>query len=369
MSYRVTLIPGDGIGPEITKAAKVCVAATGIDIQWEEQMLGKTAKDKTGDLLPEETIKSIKKNKVALKGPVTTPVGGSFRSVNVELRKRLDLYANLRPANTKYFINSKYKDIDLIVVRENTEGLYAGIEFELGDKSTRELIEKVNLQQNSRISADTAISLKTISKRGSERIIRFGFDHARRNNRKKVSCVHKANILKFTDGLFLKTFYRIAEEYKDIEANDYIVDNLSMQLVLRPQNFDVLILPNLYGDIISDLCAGLVGGLGLAPGANIGQTEAVFEPVHGSAPKYAGKNKVNPVATILSARLLLKYLGEDRAADMVDAAVQDVITEGKYVTYDLKPRRDDPAAVGTSQMAESIADRIQKLRKSQDEVR
>ncbi len=252
----------------------------------------------------------------------------------------------------------KYSDVDIVVVRENTEDLYAGIEFDVGDSFTTDLIEKINKECNRNLSPNTAISLKTISKEGSSRIAEFAFEYALKNNRKKISCIHKANILKFTDGLFLRTFYQIAKDYGTIEANDYIVDNLSMQLVLRPQNFDVLVLPNLYGDIISDLCSGLVGGLGLAPGGNIGKDIAVFEPVHGSAPKYAGKNKVNPVATILSGALMLKYMGKTQEAQKVQRAVKEVIQEAKSLTYDLKTDRNDPAIVGTKEMGQAIAEKI-----------
>jgi len=330
----VTLIPGDGVGPEVINGAKLCIQATGVDIKWEEKLLGKDALDKLGALVPEETVDSIKKNKVALKGPV------------------------LRPAKTLGSTNSKYKNIDIIVVRENTEDLYSGIEFDIGDELNEFLINRINEKKMGNLSKDTAISLKIISEIGSRRIIRFAFEYALSNNRKKVVCVHKANILKFTDGLFLKNFYNEAPNFPNIIAEDFIVDNLSMQLVLRPNNFDVLVLPNLYGDIISDLCAGLIGGLGLAPGANIGNDLAVFEPVHGSAPKYAGKNKVNPSATILSGSLLLNYLGEKEASSKIDRAVSEVVTENKFVTYDLKPTRDDRTAVGTTQMAEAIAKRI-----------
>jgi isocitrate dehydrogenase (NAD+) len=358
MRHKITLIPGDGIGPEVTEAARLCLEATGLDLEWEEQLIGQTALEKKNSLLPQETLESIKKNKVALKGPATTPVGESFRSVNVALRKELDLYVNLRPVLSLGCIKEKYSDVDIVVVRENTEDLYAGIEFDVGDEFTLSLIEQINSKYRRKLSPNTAISLKTISKEGSSRIAKFAFEYALKNNRQKISCVHKANILKFSDGLFLKTFYQIAKDYGTVEANDYIVDNLSMQLVLRPQNFDVLVLPNLYGDIISDLCSGLVGGLGLAPGGNIGKDIAVFEPVHGSAPKYAGKNKVNPAATILSGALMLKYMGYIAEAEKVQRAIKEVIQEGKDLTYDLKPDRNDPAAAGTSQMAQAIAEKI-----------
>jgi len=289
--HRVTLLEGDGIGPEVVEAARRCLEATGVAFSWDKRLLGETALHEAGSLIPDETIESIKSNKVALKGPVTTPVGTGFRSVNVQLRKILDLYVNLRPARS-LGINKQYERVDILVVRENTEDLYAGIEFGLGEKPTKQLIAMVNASGQARLTDDTAISLKIISRRGSERIIRYALAYALKQGRKKVSCVHKANILKCTDGLFLRTFYELAREYEGkLTVSDYIVDNLSMQLVSRPEAIDVLVLPNLYGDIISDLCAGLIGGLGVAPGANIGTEVAVFEPVHGSAPKYALKNK------------------------------------------------------------------------------
>lgn len=353
------MIKGDGIGPEVIEAARICVEATGINIEWEEAFLGEVALKERGELIPEETLSSIQNNGVALKGPVTTPVGGGFRSVNVELRKRLNLYACLRPAKSLGSVNAVYEDVDIVVVRENTEDLYAGIEFSREDEFSKFLIRKIR-DTGIDLPEDTVFSLKTISGSSSERIIRFAFEYALKNRRKMVTCGHKANILKVTDGLFLKTFYKIAGEYQNIQANDYIIDNLSMQLVLRPHNFEVIVLPNLYGDIISDLCAGLVGGLGILPGANIGENMAVFEPVHGSAPKYAGKNKVNPTATILSASLMLKYLGEEEAGLKIEEAVKEVIKEGKFLTYDLKPTRDDPEAAGTLKMAEAIAEKVRK---------
>ncbi|HEC69823.1 MAG TPA: isocitrate/isopropylmalate dehydrogenase family protein [Candidatus Omnitrophica bacterium] len=361
--YRITLIEGDGIGPEVVKAAKLCVEASGLKVEWEERFLGKTAQEKTGQLIPEETLDSIRRNRVALKGPVTTPVGGGFRSVNVELRKKLDLYANLRPVKSWPVCTSPFKDrkIDIVVVRENTEDLYAGIEFNSEDDFFPSLaceLEKRGLDTKK----ERAISLKVISEENSRRIIRFAFDYAQENKRKKVTCIHKANILKFTDGLFLKIFYEEAKNFPEIISEDYIVDNFCMQVVLRPENFDVLVLPNLYGDIVSDLCAGLVGGLGLAPGANIGKDCAVFEPVHGSAPKHAGKNKVNPIATILSATLMLKYLKQEEKAEKIERAIEEVIKEGEFLTYDLKPTRDDPTSVGTLQMAEAIVDKIKSFK-------
>ncbi|MBS4030625.1 MAG: isocitrate/isopropylmalate dehydrogenase family protein [Clostridiales bacterium] len=313
--YKITLLPGDGIGPDITAATKKILAATGVAIEWDEYLAGESAIPEFGTPLPEQVLTSIRKNKIALKGPLTTPIGTGFRSVNVALRKELDLYANVRPARTYEGIRSRYDNIDLVVVRENTEDLYAGVEHMVGE--------------------DAAETIKIITRKGSERICRFAFEYAKKNNRRKVTAVHKANIMKCTDGLFLSVAQYIAKEYPEIEFEDRIVDNMCMQLVQKPELYDVMVMPNLYGDIISDLCAGLVGGLGLAPGANIGRDVAVFEPVHGSAPKYAGMDKVNPTAIILSAVLMLRYLGEMKAADQVENALATVIREGKTVTYDL----------------------------------
>lgn len=313
--YKITLLPGDGIGPDISAATKIILAATGVAIEWDEHLAGESAIPEFGTPLPEAVLESIRRNKIALKGPLTTPIGTGFRSVNVALRKELDLFANLRPARTYQGIRSRYDNIDLVVVRENTEDLYAGIEHMVGE--------------------DAAESIKIITRKGSERICRFAFDYAQKNNRRKVTAVHKANIMKCTDGLFLSVATTVAKDYPDIEFEDRIVDNMCMQLVQKPELYDVLVAPNLYGDIISDLCAGLVGGLGLAPGANIGKDCALFEPVHGSAPKYAGLDKVNPTAMILSAVLMLRYLNETEAADRVETALAEVIRESKTVTYDL----------------------------------
>ncbi|MDD5730703.1 MAG: isocitrate/isopropylmalate dehydrogenase family protein [Candidatus Omnitrophica bacterium] len=355
MAYKVTLIPGDGIGPEVSRAARRCVDATGVDIDWEVAFAGQDALSKFNSLLPKETLDSVRKNKVALKGPITTPIGGGFRSVNVAIRQELDLYACVRPAKYYEGIKSYYKNIDLIIVRENSEDLYSGIEFEEGRPETKGLIEYIHKYSVKKIRPDSGISIKPISISASERIVRFAFEYALKLNRKKVTAVHKANIMKFTDGLFLKTARLVAEEFKDkIIFEEAIVDNMSMQLVQKPQNYDVLVLPNLYGDILSDLCAGLVGGLGVAPGANIGGGLAVFEAVHGSAPKYAGLNKVNPTAMILSGVLLLRHLNEDNAAQRLENAVKKVIRDSKYVTYDLKPHPNDPTSVGTQEMADAI---------------
>ena len=329
---KITLIPGDGIGPDITAATLRVMEATGIKFDWEEKNAGEGAISKYGTPLPQEVIDSIKRNKIALKGPLTTPIGTGFRSVNVALRKELDLYANLRPARTFKGVKSRYEDIDLVVVRENTEDLYAGIEHMVGE--------------------DAAESIKIITRKGSERIARFAFDYAVKAGRKKVTAVHKANIMKCTDGLFLECARKISQEYPGIEFEDRLVDNMCMQLVQKPELYDVMVMPNLYGDIVSDLCAGLVGGLGMAPGANIGERAAIFEPVHGSAPKYAGLDKVNPSSMILSGVLMLEYIGEQEAADRVFNAVKEVIAEGKTVTYDLG------GTAKTSEMAEAIAARI-----------
>lgn len=357
--YRVTLIPGDGIGPEVAEAMKRCIEKTGVKIEWDEQPAGEHAIAQYGTPLPEKVLESIRKNKVAIKGPIVTPIGKGFRSVNVQLRQALDLFACVRPA--KYYEGTKaiVKNIDLVIVRENTEDLYAGVEFDLGTPQTQEIIKMINRLQPKQVREDSAISIKPISVFASERIIRYAFEYALKNNRKKVTAVHKANIMKFTDGLFLKLAQKVAEEYRGrINFEDVIVDNMCMQLVQRASFFDVLVLPNLYGDIVSDLCAGLIGGLGIAPGANIGETIALFEPVHGSAPKYTGKNKVNPTATILSGVLMLRHLKENNAADRLEAAVREVIKEGKFVTYDLKLNRDDPSAVGTREMADAICRKI-----------
>ena len=359
MSYKVTLLPGDGIGPEVAMAMKKCLDATGVKFEWDEQPVGEFAIQKFGTPLPDQVLESIRRNKIAIKGPIVTPIGKGFRSVNVALRQALDLFACVRPCQSFVGTKSLFKNIDLVIFRENTEDLYAGIEFDLGTDSAKKLIKEINALQPRQIREDSAISIKPISVFGSRRIVKYAFDYAVKNKRRKVTAVHKANIMKFSDGLFLKTAREVAEEYKGkVEFEDVIVDNMCMQLVQRPDFFDVLVLPNLYGDIISDLCAGLIGGLGIAPGANIGESIALFEPVHGSAPKYAGKNKVNPTATILSGVLLLRHLNETKAADALEKAVREVIQEGRDVTYDLKSDRNDPTAVGTKEMAEAICRKI-----------
>jgi isocitrate dehydrogenase (NAD+) len=354
MPYDVTLIPGDGTGPEITEATRRVLEATGVEFNWHVRDAGLAVLEKHGTVLPEEVIQSIRETKVGLKGPITTPVGKGFRSANVALRKSLDLYANLRPAHSYQGLRSRYENIDLIIVRENTEDLYAGIEFQRGSAEMDELIDFIARTTGTKLSKDAAISFKYISVPASRRIVKFAFDYARANNRRKVTAVHKANIMKFSDGLFLQVAQEVSKEYPDIQFEDRIVDNMCMQLVQKPEIYDVLVLPNLYGDILSDLSAGLIGGLGVAPGANIGDKYAVFEPVHGSAPKYAGQNKVNPMAMMFSGVLLLRHIGEREAADRLQNAMAAVIAEGKSVTYDLKPRPDDSTAVGTSQVADAI---------------
>ncbi len=355
--HTVTLIPGDGIGPEITTAMRRVVDATGVDIEWEIADAGEHVMAEFGTPLPDHVIESVRKNKVAIKGPVTTPVGTGFRSVNVALRKVLDLYVNLRPAFSIPGTGARYDDIDMVIVRENTEDLYAGVEFEQGKPETLELIDFVEAHGAGTIRKDSGISLKPISITGSERIVRYAFEYALANDRKKVTAVHKANILKYSDGLYLDVARKVAAEYEGrVEFEDKIVDMTCMGLVLYPENFDVLVLPNLYGDIISDLAAGLIGGLGMAPGANIGKDCAVFEPVHGSAPKYTGKDMANPTAEILTAVLMLKHIGEREAADKVLAGVRSVLAEGVNVTYDIKRTNtgSTDGAVGTQAYADAI---------------
>ncbi|MBX7074552.1 MAG: isocitrate/isopropylmalate dehydrogenase family protein [Pirellulales bacterium] len=366
MAHEVTLITGDGTGPELAEAARRCVDATGVKINWDVQEAGVDVMEKAGTPLPQSVIDSLRRTHCALKAPITTPVGTGFRSINVHLRQLFGLYACIRPCKTYRGVRSFFSSvpIDLVIVRENTESLYAGIEFERGKPETADLIEFINQRSPDRRvktgKEETGITIKSISVTGTERIIRCAFEYARDNQRKKVTCVHKANILKFTDGLFLEVSRNVAKQYPDIEFEDRIVDNMCMQLVQKPELYDVLALPNLYGDIVSDLAAGLVGGLGVAPGANIGPDGAVFEATHGSAPKYKGQNKVNPTALILSGMLMLKHLKEIDAANRLEQAVADVIAEGKSVTYDMKPDRNDPTAVGTSQMADAICAKLKK---------
>ena len=359
MAYKITLIRGDGTGPELADVTKAVLDATGIPFEWDIQTAGLDMMAKEGTPLPERVLDSIRRNKVAIKSPITTPVGTGFRSVNVALRKTFDLYACLRPCKSYSGVRSRYQNIDLVIVRENTEDLYVGIEFAKGTPEAKELIESASRLSKKPIRPDSGIGVKPISITGSERVVKFAFEYARKYKRKKVTSVHKANIMKFTDGLFLEVSREVAKRYPDIEFEDRIVDNMCMQLIQHPERYDVLVLPNLYGDIISDICAGLVGGLGVAPGGNIGETGAIFEATHGSAPKYAGLNKVTPTAMILSGMLMLRYLGEEKTADRLERAVADVIREGKSVTYDMKADRNDPTAVGTREMGEAI---IRKLR-------
>jgi len=351
MAHRVTLIPGDGVGPELAEATQRVIDASGVEIDWEIQHAGVAVMQKEGTPLPEHVLESIRRSKVALKGPITTPRGGGIRSVNVALRKHLDLYACLRPCKHYPGVRTRFEGVDLVVVRENTEDLYAGVEFEEGTDEAKQIISL----SEGRIRDDAAISIKPISRFASERIVDFAFRYALDNGRRKVTAVAKDNIMKATDGLFYRAAREVAKRYEGkVEYDEWLVDAMCMQLVQKPELYDVLVLPNLYGDILSDLCAGLVGGLGVAPGGNIGDEIALFEPIHGSAPKYTGQNKVNPTALILSGVLMLRHLGESKAADRVEQATAAVIAEGKSVTYDLKPTRDDPTAVGTSEMADAI---------------
>ncbi|MCJ7605640.1 MAG: isocitrate/isopropylmalate dehydrogenase family protein [Dehalococcoidales bacterium] len=358
MAYTVTLIPGDGVGPEISGATTRVLEATGVEFNWEIGHAGAGVIEKYGTPLPDEVLASIRKNKVAIKGPVTTPVGTGFRSVNVALRKSLDLYACVRPCKTYPGAPSPFDNVDIVIVRENTEDLYAGVEFEKDTAEAEELIDFINTRKGDVIKPDSGLSIKMITESGTRRIVKYAFEYARKYGRKKVTVTQKANIMKYSDGLFLAVAREVAKDYPDIEFGEALIDNLGMQLVRRPQEYDVIVAPNLYGDIISDLCAGLVGGLGLAPGANIGEGISLFEPTHGSAPRYTGQNKVNPMAMMLSGVLMLRHLGETGAADRLENAIAAVIKEGKAVTYDMKPTRDDPTAVGTSQVADAIIEKL-----------
>jgi isocitrate dehydrogenase (NAD+) len=358
MKHRVTFIPGDGIGPEVAEATRRVLEATEIEFQWDTVIIGSQAQEEFGTPLPDQALQSIRKNRVALKGPVTTPIGTGFRSVNVALRQALDLYACLRPYKVYPGIETPFKGVDIVVVRENTEDLYAGIEFAKGDTATGKLLNLVLDATGKEIRKDSAVSLKVISQTATRRIVKFALEYAQQNGRRKVTAVHKANILKFSDGLFLDTAREVAKEYNDIEFDDILVDAICMELLRKPQTFDVLVLPNLYGDIISDLCAGLVGGMGVAPGANIGDGVAIFEPTHGSAPKYAGQNRANPIAMMLSGVMMLRYLRENDSADRLEGAIAEVIAEGRNVTYDLK--LDPATAVGTSQVADAVISKLKR---------
>ncbi len=355
----MTLIPGDGTGPELVEATRRVLEASGAEFAWDEHPAGEDVYAEEGTPFPERTLESIKRTKVGIKGPTTTPVGSGFRSINVQLRKELDLYACLRPCKLYEGVRSHFDKVDIVIVRENTEDLYAGIEFEVDSEGAEELRQWVADHDAGPIREHSGISIKPISVFGSERIVEAAFEYAESNGRSKVTAAHKANIMKFSDGLFLETARKVAERHPEIEFEDRIIDNLCNQLVSRPEEYDVIALPNLYGDIVSDLGAGLIGGLGLAPGANIGTEAAMFEATHGSAPKYKGQNKVNPTALMLSGVLMLRHLDEAEAADRMEAAIAAVIAEGKDVTYDLKPSRDDPTAVGTSEFADAVIERLQ----------
>jgi isocitrate dehydrogenase (NAD+) len=353
-TYQVSLLPGDGIGPEVAEATRRILDATGVSFDWETCAAGEDALNETGELLPQATLDSIKRNGIGLKGPITTPVGSGFRSVNVALRQELNLYANLRPGKSIKGVQSQFEDIDLVVVRENLEDTYAGVEFDTGTPEAAEVIAEINKRSKKQVAEDAAISIKMITPGNSRRIVEFGFEYARKNKRKKVTAVHKANIMKFSDGLFLHVAQEVAAENPDIEFEDRIVDNMCMQLMQKPELYDVLVMPNLYGDIVSDMVAGMIGGLGVAPGGNIGTEAAVFEPIHGSAPTHAGKNVANPMAMTLSGALMLRHLNEIDAAERVEAAVAAVIGEGKDVTYDLRADRDQSKAASTTAMTDAI---------------
>jgi isocitrate dehydrogenase (NAD+) len=365
-THRVTLIPGDGTGPELAEATRrvleAAAATTGSAFDWDVQEAGVDIMETAGTPLPPATIESVRRNKVAIKGPITTPIGTGFRSVNVALRYELDLYACLRPCKSYAGVRSRFDNVNVVIVRENTEDLYAGIEYAAHSADADKVIDFLNGLQDKKIREGSGISIKPMSEFGSERIIRYAFEYARANKRKRVHCVTKSNIMKHTDGLFLSVFREVAKEYPDIDPWENLVDATCMGLIQRPDEWDVLVLPNLYGDILSDLTAGMVGGLGVAPGANIGENAAVFEATHGSAPKYKGQNKVNPTAMILSGMLMLRHLHENIAAEHLERAVAEVIGEGKSTTYDMKPSRDDPTAVGTSEYADAIIAKLEEMK-------
>jgi isocitrate dehydrogenase (NAD+) len=358
MAHEVTLIPGDGTGPELIEATRRVLEATGVEFEWDEHPAGEDVYEEEGTPFPDRTLDSVKRTGVGIKGPTTTPVGSGFRSVNVLLRKELDLYACIRPCKAYEGVRTRFPETDLVIVRENTEDLYAGIEFERGTEGNEKLTKFLAEELDSPVREGSGISIKPISEFGTERIVEAAFDYAKENGRKKVTAAHKANIMKHTDGLFLDVARQVAERHPDTEFEDRIIDNLCNQLVSRPEEYDVIVLPNLYGDIVSDLGAGMIGGLGLAPGANIGTEAAMFEATHGSAPKYKGQNKVNPTALMLSGVLMLHHLGEHEAGDKLEAAIAAVIKQGDKVTYDLKPSRDDPSAVGTSEFADAVIEEM-----------
>ena len=358
-AHRVTFIPGDGTGPELAEATKRVLEATGVEFEWDFQDAGVDVYESEGNPLPDRTLDSIRERGVAIKGPTTTPVGSGHRSINVALRKEFDLYACIRPCKAYDGVRTRFPETDIVIVRENTEDLYAGIEFEKGSVEVEKLRKFLAEELDSPTRDESGISIKPISVFGSERIVEAAFKYAEENGRKKVTAAHKANIMKFSDGLFLRVAQEVAKAYPDIEFEDRIIDNLCNQLVSRPEEYDVVVLPNLYGDIVSDLGAGMIGGLGMAPGGNIGDDYAVFEATHGSAPKYKGMNKVNPMALMLSGVMMLRYLREHEAANRMESAIAEVIKEGKSVTYDMKPSRDDPTAVGTSEVADAIIEKMQ----------
>ncbi|HZQ38136.1 MAG TPA: isocitrate/isopropylmalate dehydrogenase family protein [Dehalococcoidia bacterium] len=359
MVHDVTLIPGDGIGPEVMTSARAVLEATGVRFAWHEQRAGAEVLEAEGTPLPDRVIEAIRATSVAFKGPVTTPVGTGFRSVNVALRKALDLYAAVRPARSYPGTGARFGHVDIVVVRENTEDVYAGVEFGYQDPRTDELIHWINTHGYANVREDVGVSIKLISRFGTERVVRYAFDYARQNGRRKVTAVHKANIMKSSDGLFLAIAREVAALYPDVLFDDMIVDNLCAQLVQHPEMFDVLVLPNLYGDIVSDLCAGLSGGLGIAPGANIGAEAAMFEPVHGSAPNIAGRDLANPTAAILSGVLMLRHLGEHTAANRVDEAVRNVLRDGDVRTADL-PHGMETRVVGTREFTQAVIDEMER---------
>ncbi|MGD0197048.1 MAG: isocitrate/isopropylmalate family dehydrogenase [Solirubrobacteraceae bacterium] len=357
MAHAVTLIPGDGTGPELAEATRRALEATGVQFDWDVQQAGIDEFKRTGEPFPAATLESLARTRVGIKGPTTTPVGSGFRSVNVALRRELDLYMCLRPCKSYEGVRTRFPGLDLVIVRENTEDVYLGIEYEAGSLDAARVIELLG-ELGASVRPDSGIGVKPISRFGSERIVEAAFAYAQRNGRHKVTAVHKANIMKFTDGLFLEVARGVAARHPTIEFDDIIVDNLANQLMQWPEDYDVLVLPNLYGDIVSDLAAGMIGGLGFAGGANIGSEAAVFEATHGSAPKYAGLNKVNPTALMLSGVYMLRYLGEPTAADRLEHAIAEVIRKGERVTFDLKQDRNDPTAVGTSQFADAVIEEL-----------
>ena len=357
MPHKVTFIPGDGTGPEIAEATKRVLEGTGVEFDWDQQEAGIDVYESGGNPLPDETLQSIRDNGVAIKGPTTTPVGSGHRSVNVALRKQLDLYSCQRPCKAYEGVRTRFPETDIVIIRENHEDLYAGIEYEVGSDDAATLRDCIS-GLGSEIREDAGISIKPISVFGTTRIVESAFKYAKDNGRKKVTAAHKANIMKFSDGLFLKTATEVAQKHSEFEFEERIIDNLCNQLISRPEEYDVIVLPNLYGDIVSDIGAGMVGGLGMAPGANIGDDIAVFEATHGSAPKYKGQNKVNPMALMLSGVMMLRHLDEREAADRLENAIAEVIRKGEKVTYDMKPTRDDPTAVGTSEVADAIIEEM-----------